>query len=109
MPLFEIHVSVDPEQFMELQAYCATNGMKVLLVKNENGVHKWQLIVTVWVMRETGQQAVDRALALAAELKAAQFNVLRTKVEFELNDSKISDELLEAVNRLFGARVAEFG
>lgn len=94
MPLFEIHISVDPDQFIELQAYCAVNGMKVLLVKNTRGLHQWQLLVTVWVMRETGEQAIQRAQELAAELEAVNLRVMRTKVEFELNESKISEELM---------------
>ncbi len=93
MPLFEIHLSVDPDQYIPLQAYCAEHGHKMILVKNSHGLNDWQLILTLWISRDTGKAAIYRALDLKKTFSSAGFSILRTKVEYELNDSKIPEDL----------------
>jgi len=84
--LYEIHVSVDPDQYILLKQVCLDEKLNYIWVKNDQGKNSSQLIITKWVMRGNNKSAIERALELANMLKLKGLKIVRTKVELELPD-----------------------
>jgi hypothetical protein len=84
--LFEIHITLHPDDYILLKQVCLDDGFGYILVKNEYGKNAWQLIVTKWVNRDGRDEAIARAKELAEYLKSKGLTVVRTKVEYELSN-----------------------
>lgn len=80
--LHEIHITVDPTQIAALLLFCRSQGnsVKPVLACSEDGVHRNQLMVSVW-RRGTSDEIIEQAHALALRMANAGLTPLRTKVE----------------------------
>ena len=93
--LFEIHITLDPNNYVLLKQVCLDDGLGYILVKNEYGKNSWQLIITKWVNRDSREEAIARAKELAAYLQSKGLTVVRTKVEHELSNIQSAEYSLQ--------------
>jgi hypothetical protein len=78
--VFEIHISVDPEQIARLRLFTMKHKMKPILAVAQHGENPNQLMISKWT---TGSVSVatERAKDIAAQLTDAGLRVVRVKVE----------------------------
>ena len=93
--LFEIHITLDADNYILAKQVCLNESWGYVLVKNEYGKNPWQLIVTQWVNQDTRADAIARSQELAAHLRSKGMIVVRTKVECELSNLSDADYTLQ--------------
>lgn len=80
--LFEIHVTVDNSNLVELLFYCKRNDYKAIFACSGKGNDNTQsqAMISKWCSG-TSDVAVNKANSIANDLSESGFSVLRTKVE----------------------------
>jgi len=91
MTQYEIHITVDHNQFILVKKVCLLHSIKYIFVKNDKGDNPFQLIITKWVNVGSNEQAIEEATKLSELLREEGLTTLRDKVEMEL----ISDTNIE--------------
>lgn len=88
--LFEIHITVDIDDFVPFSFYCWENKLKRMLACSKYGDHPQQLMLTCW-KNGTEVEAIKYAKVLAEDLKLKGMNPIRTKVESIISNDGVPE------------------
>ena len=99
--LFEIHITVNPEQIYELRIYCLEKNIKPILACSETGKNKNHLMISKW-KNGNEEEAIQRAKEMAEEMKNEyKLKIERVKVEAIIHNKGIPQNINENENNYF--------
>lgn len=89
--VFEIHISVDPDQIAQLRLFTMKHKMKPILAVAQQGKNPNQLMISKWTTG-TVIDAAQRAKEIADELTMDGLRVVRVKVEAMASNKGVPQE-----------------